>query len=443
MKTTTTKTTSVLVVALVAAFAVACGGTPKKSTNGKVTNGKDKPDDGKIDVGGGAEKIDRKVSKDAVKDFAKAVAFYKAKATEGWTGENCRAAGKKFANVASDHTKMVEARFNAGLAYHNCQLIDDAEKQYEEALKLHSSHAQSLSNLGEIAFTRGKVDQAKRQWEKAVAADSKLVAARNNLAWLLLQDLRATSNKTAWKNLEKQARDHLSSVLAVDNENVKAYVLYGLVYMEGSERNKNRLDLAKLLLDEAAKRDEKYPALYNARGLLFMRHKNLGLALATFQKAVALKPDFTEAHMNVGNITLGFRKYDTAAAEFSKVLELQPNNYDAHIGLGVAQRGLGDLDKAEASYLAARKIDAQKGAAHFNLGVLYKDFRANKATGLKDAQTAYKEARKNFRQFLSKPGATADDKKEAEVNVKDCDKLIKQLEDVMKLQAADNAGGNA
>ena len=83
-----------------------------------------------------------------------------------------------------------------------------------------------------------------------------------------------------WKKLEEDARFNLSNVLGVDTDNVKAYTLYGLVYMEGYQKNKNRLDLAKTLLDEAKKRNEKYAPLQNAYGLYYMHRNALSLGAA-------------------------------------------------------------------------------------------------------------------------------------------------------------------
>jgi len=383
----------------------------------------------------------RKLTADAKKDFKAAVAFYNEKAKEGWNKGNCQAAAERFDGVAADHPKLVEARYDAGLSYHQCGMKKDAEREYQMALQIHSSHAPSISNLGEIYFKSGKVEAAKKYWERAIEADPKLIAARNNLAWLLIEEMRSTSNRSAWSRLEKEAAQHLSSVLAVDNENVKAYVLYGLLYMEGSERNENRLDLAKLLLDEASKRNANYASLHNAFGLYYMRRDALGLALEEFQKAVALDPNFIEARRNVGSITLGFRKYDVAAEQFAKVIELSPKCYDSHIGLGIANRGLGNLDKAEEYYEKAKKIGPGRGAAYFNLGVLYKDFLANKATDLRGNQAAYRKAKGYFEQFLTKADASAADKKEAKNNIKDCDKIIDQLEKVIQQQAKDAAGG--
>lgn len=424
-------------LSLVGAAAIAaCGGGTKKS--GTTYKG---PVAGKVPEGGGKQAPDRKVSEDAAKDFESAVAFHKEKTKDGWSSEVCNAVASRWQGVAGQYPKLVEARYNAGMAYHNCGMLEQAEGEYKQVLSVVQSHAPSISNIGEIRFARGDARGAKAQWELALKADTKLVAARNNLAWLMLDELRNTTDKSTWAKLEKEARDQLSSVLAVDQSNYKAYVLYGLVYLEGSERNKNRLDLAKLLLDEAAKHNDKYPPLYNARGLLSMRRNSVGSALDKFMQAVQLDPTFVEARMNVGNITLSFRKYDTAAEQFGYIIGKQPKNYDALIGMGIAQRGLGKLDEAEKHYSDALKVDSKRGEAYYNLGVLYKDFRANKASDLKESVTMYEKAKRYFNDFLGKSGISGEDKEEAKANIKDCDKTIKQIQDAIKAMAATPAAG--
>src|SRR5690606_11735650 len=125
-------------------------------------------------------------------------------------------------------------------------------------------------------------------WEKAVAANGKLIAARINLAQLMLEDMRKIGNAKdkKWQALEGDARIHLSNALGVDSDSIAAYTVYALVYMEGWKQNKNRLDLAKLLLDEGKKRNEKFAPLQNAYGLLYMHRGALSLALQSFNAAV-------------------------------------------------------------------------------------------------------------------------------------------------------------
>ncbi|HTJ45348.1 MAG TPA: tetratricopeptide repeat protein [Kofleriaceae bacterium] len=378
----------------------------------------------------------RELSKDAKSDFQDAVDYYTQQDKAGWNESSCKTAADKFDSVANEH-KLVEARYMVGRSYHNCNMKGDAERAYQAALAMKSNYGAAMSALGELYYEDGKVDAAKDYWQNAIKANPKLVGARNDIASLDLEEMRKVGpNDPHWKDLEADARNNLSSVLAVDNDNVKAYVLYGLVYLEGRQKNKNRLDLAKLLLDEGAKRNEKYAPLENARGLYFLFRNNLTEALQHFGKAVELDPNFAEARMNVGLITLGFRKYDVAKDQFQHVLDLKSKDdeFDATIGLGIAQRGLGDLDGAEASYKQAMKVDSKRGESFYNLGVLYKDFRAAKQSDLKASQQAYMTARDYFKQFLDKTGSDAD-KAEAKDNIADCDKVIKQLDDFMKNMA--------
>jgi len=424
-----TRFTSNIALALMAVSAAACGAKQKTGLGAGV---KPPPPPKVISVG--PEKPKRQISKDAKEDYKGALAFFQAQEKAGWSESTCRQAADKFSSVIGEHPKLVEAQYMVGRSYHACKMYKEAEEAYRKALQINPNHGASISNLGDIYFHDGKVSSAKQYWANAIKANPKLSAARSNLATLDLEDMRRTTDPGTWRELEADARSNLSSSLAVDNDNVKTYVIYGLVYMEGRQKNKNRLDLAKLLLDEGAKRSSNFAPLENARGLYFLYRNSLSEALAHFQKAVELDPNFAEARMNVGLTTLGFRKYDTAKAEFQKVLELKPKDYDAIIGLGIAERGLGNLDGAEDSYKKAKSLDPQRGEAYFNLGVLYKDFRAAKQSDVKSSQASYRTARDYFQQFLSKDGS-ASDKADAKDNIADCDKVIKQLDDFMKSMA--------
>jgi tetratricopeptide (TPR) repeat protein len=416
-----------LTFGLTLALVAGCGGA-QKGAGGKGDDGVPPPPSGAKD-----NEPKRDISKGARDDFAAAAAaFATVDKTGRWSEAECRQMADRFSAVAREHKEIIEAQYMVGLSYHRCNMVDDAEREYQKAIKA-KGHAQSLSNLGEIYFKAGKIDGARQYWESALKANAKLVAAHNNLASLQLEQLRQTQQGAAWKKLEADAMLHLSSALAVDASNVKAYTLYGLLYMEGWEKNKNRLDLAKLLLDEGEKRNANYAPLKNARGIYFLNRNNLSEALKQFLAAVELDPRFIEARLNVGFTTLGFRKYDTAKEHFSKVLDLDGKSYQARIGLGIALRGLGNMDGAEAEYKKAKDLDGKRGEAFFNLGVLYKDFKASKQSDLRASQAAYRTARDYFKEFLSKQGTEAD-KNEAKGNVSDCEKLIAQLEDFIKVQ---------
>jgi tetratricopeptide (TPR) repeat protein len=412
---------------------VACGG-PKTGVKSdvpppRITQSENAPP--------GKPEHKREVTKDTRKDYESAGQFFTAtEKAHGWNESTCRQSADRFASVVRAHADVVEAQYMVGLSYHRCGLNDDAEKAYQQAIRIKPNHGASLSNLGELYYRAGKVDQARQYWDSAIKANGKLIAARINVASLELEQMRRIGNPkdATWKKLEEDARFNLSSVLGVDSDNVAAYTIYGLVYMEGWQANKNRLDLAKLLLDEAKSRNERYAPLQNAYGLLYMHRASLNQALQAFTAAVEADPKFVEARVNVGLVTLGFRKYDLAKDMLSKAIDLSPKNYDAYIGLGIALRGLKDLDGAEAQYKKAKDIDPRRGDAYYNLAVLYKDFRASKNTDLAASITTYKQAREFFQQFMSMQAEPAE-KAEAKEQIALIDKTVSQIQTFMKAQA--------
>jgi tetratricopeptide (TPR) repeat protein len=411
------------------------GGVPPPPTLGSRSD---------IATPGGEPVEKREISTDARKDYQAAMEFFKNNDKGAWSESSCRAAADRFAAVARTHSTLIEAQFMVGLSYQRCNLLGDAEQAYQAAVRMKgdpTKAAMAMSNLGQIYYNAGKVDGARQYWEGAIKANGKLIAARINMATLQLEQLRKINNPKDgnWKKLEEEARFNLSNALGVDTDSVEAYTVFGLIYMEGSQANKNRLDLAKTLLDEANKRNPKYPPLLNAYGLYWMKKGGLNQALQSFQGAVEGDPKFVEARINAGLLTLGFRKYDTAKDMFGRAVELAPKNYDAFIGLGIAQRGLSDLDGAEASYKKAQQLDPRRGEAYYNLGVLYKDFRANKQADLKASVVVYRQAKDFFNQFLDKSGSN-EEKAEARENIKDIDKVTKQLEQFMAAQAAQPKG---
>jgi len=419
---------------------VACGGTPKSTVGPgapppppNITKTQD------VTQTPTAQEPKRELSKDAKSDYQAALANFNDNEKGGWNDAACRGSADKFGAVAREHPDLVEAKFMVGLSWERCGKLGEAEAAYQDATKGGgdpTKKALALSNLGTIYYKANKVDAAKSYWDSAIKANGKLVGARINVASLELEQMRRINNpKDAnWKKLEEDARFNLSNVLGVDSDNVEAYTVYGLIYMEGWKANKNRLDLAKLLLDEAKKRNEKYAHLQNAYGLYYMHKNSLNQAAQSFAAAVEADPKFVEARVNVGLLNVGFRKYDTAKDILAKAVELEPRNYDALIGLGIAQRGLNDFDGAEASYKAAMKVDPSRGDSYFNLGVLYKAFRANKQDDLKKSIDMYATAKGFFQQFLDK-GGDPDDIAEAKEHIKDCDKVTKQLNDFIKAQA--------
>ncbi len=379
--------------------------------------------------------------------FDEAVTFFQENDKGAWTKSKCDAVASRFQDVGGG--KIAEAYFNAGVAYQKCSEWDDAQKMYDKALAINPNHGPSLGNLGEIAYRKGDRVKAQDLFDKAVHNDAhqQVSAARCNLAWLQYYQLRGATDQVERDKIEGDAIHNLQAALAIDNDNVVAYVVMALIYMEGAEKNRNRLDFAQLLLDEGKKRNEKFAPLWNASGILKMKKGNVGRALEDFRQAATLDPSYVEAHMNVGQIELSSRNYPEAEAQFRKVIELQPARYDALVGLGVALRGEATvlraagnnadfgkkIDEAEGSYSQALKADGKRGDAYYDLGLLYKDYRTNDADLSKNV-AQYQKAKQYFQDYLSR--AMPDDTKrlDAQGHIQDCDKYVEAINNSMKSQ---------
>jgi tetratricopeptide (TPR) repeat protein len=69
---------------------------------------------------------------------------------------------------------------------------------------------------------------------------------------------------------------------------------------------------------------------YNQRGVEALRDKKVGAALANFQRAVSLNPDYPEAQYNLANVQETVFDYDKAIASYQKTIELSTNFDEAY-----------------------------------------------------------------------------------------------------------------
>ena len=92
-------------------------------------------------------------------------------------------------------------------------------------------------------------------------------------------------------------------------------------------------------------------------------------AEASYNQAIALKPDYAEAHSNLGNTLKGLGRLDEAEASYNQAIALKPDYDLAHNNLGNTLQELGRLEEAEASYKQSIALKPDLALAHSNLGV--------------------------------------------------------------------------
>lgn len=95
------------------------------------------------------------------------------------------------------------------------------------------------------------------------------------------------------------------------------------------------------------------------------------LALADYNKAIQLNPNYAEAYVERGSAYDLKRRFDLALADYNKALELNPNLPRAYNGRGWIYHQQRFFDRAIAEYTAAIRLDPNYATAYCNRGVAY------------------------------------------------------------------------
>ena len=90
-------------------------------------------------------------------------------------------------------------------------------------------------------------------------------------------------------------------------------------------------------------------------------------ALADYNQAIALKPDFTFAYHNRGVSYRHKGLYDLAIADFTRAIALKPDYALAYKNRGLANENKGFHDPAVADFRAALKLDPNMQSAQDGL----------------------------------------------------------------------------
>ena len=84
-----------------------------------------------------------------------------------------------------------------------------------------------------------------------------------------------------------------------------------------------------------------------------------------------IKPNYTEAHNNLGVFLASLGRVDEAITQYQKALQINPDFAGAHYNLGIALVGCGRFDEAIAQYQKALQIEPDDADAHNNLDIAH------------------------------------------------------------------------
>ncbi|NMO16840.1 social motility TPR repeat lipoprotein Tgl [Pyxidicoccus fallax] len=127
-------------------------------------------------------------------------------------------------------------------------------------------------------------------------------------------------------------------------------------------------------LNVSLENDPDYPEAHNALGiLLHLSFRRPEEAIGHYERALKVRPNFSEARTNLANVHLDQGRYEEAIKLYEQVLNdmLYPTPYIAQGNMGWAYYKKGDTERALESIKAAVTTNPSFCLGYKNLGIIY------------------------------------------------------------------------
>jgi len=163
---------------------------------------------------------------------------------------------------------------NRGIVHSEFGRIDEAEKEFREALRLDPTYAEASNNMGNTRLKQGKLDEAVEFFRQAITRRPQFADAHNNLGLALLQ-----------KNLLDEAIRHLQAAVEIKAEFADAH---------------------------------------NNLGYALLQKGRLEEALEHFQICVGYNPGIAQAHHNGAIVSFQLGRTEVALGFYQMAIDANP-----------------------------------------------------------------------------------------------------------------------
>ncbi|MGA8027007.1 MAG: tetratricopeptide repeat protein [Bryobacteraceae bacterium] len=237
--------------------------------------------------------------------------------------------------------------------------FDQAEEELDTVLRLDARNAGAHYGLGMIRLQEGNFAGAETEFRRTLELKSDFGPAEEYLGVTLVQQHK-------WP----EARRVLEHALAVNPDSLAATNAYATALASLGDQAGAADEFQK-----ARELSRRQIALNRAqgevtRGLELWHFGKPQEAAAAFRASIQAKPDYPDAHNNLGSLLLFLGDTDGAVEQFSITIKLRPAFALAHYNLARALIKKEDLPQAESELRKTILLDPRMARAHIDLGVL-------------------------------------------------------------------------
>ncbi|NJK76335.1 MAG: tetratricopeptide repeat protein [Microcoleus sp. SU_5_6] len=278
--------------------------------------------------------------------------------------ENCLVQGKIKEAIAACQKALkirpdfIHAYVTLGNALQSEGKIEAAIRSYSQALEYQPNFAEVRANIGSMYFKMGRLEEAIVHYQQAIALSPNLAGAH----WNLGKVYHKAGNTAAAIACFKRTSELNPQLVGADFH----FNLANRLFSQGKR-------------DEAIESYEKAIAIkpdwaeaYANIGSARSQQGNIDAAITYYQKALALKPELGVLHFNLGNSFLQQYKYEEAIGHYQGALKANPEWPEVHANIGNAFSMLGQLESALASYQQALAFKPNWAEVYCRMGHIQK-----------------------------------------------------------------------
>ena len=176
---------------------------------------------------------------------------------------------------------------------------------------------------------------------------------------------------TQYLKLEAEIKE-IRSKLESDAEFVKRQNDAKLAYNEANNNfKKGQFDAALASYDKAIALDPNKSQAFYGKGLTLARLRNNDEALVAYQKALAIDPSNEQAYSAMGSLYNSIGKYNEAIEAYKKAVDLNQTRYTTIYNLGLVYSQIKDFKNAINTFRMATQVKPDYYKAFISLGVAY------------------------------------------------------------------------
>jgi len=263
------------------------------------------------------------------------------------------------------------SNFARALAMQQAGALEQAERLYEQVLRVDPQHAAAWHLFGLVVHRCGRPEQAVDCISRAVSIDPSNAIYHADLATICHELGRLDEAIDSFLHAVELAPGH-----------AHAHYSLGVILQKRGDNVG-----ARLRFQQAVELHPEFAEAWNDLGITHLAIGELAAAGECFERLIALLPRLAGGHFNLGNVRLAQGRLIDAVGCYARSLERQPRFVEALNNLGTALQQLGRIEPARQAYEAALNLRPEFADARNNLGALL-----SLAGRHGDAEICYREA---------------------------------------------------